>query len=299
MISNNTYFNVLCSYAYLNKDDKFSTRFTNLSREGIANTMIDSGAFTIFNSKTGGKGLDLNGYCSYLERWAPYVEKYVMLDVIQNETESKYNYETMLTRGFNPMFVFIMADNDMSYLKDACLRNEHVCVAGGVTTKGDWIKQRYQQVFKNQPCLIHGLGFVKWPDMYQLPLHSVDSASWGHSVVYGLVPWFEPGEGLKTIDNKVLVSGKKPKLSPGLIEAFEKVKASPREALDYRNYRSGMKGLNAYMSAVAFLEYQKYSYDNGVRVFMAIGSDEQLKLVAGIQEQYEAGKLDWKTNPLI
>jgi len=260
--------------------------------------MIDSGAYTIFNAKTGGKGLDLNGYCTYLEQWAPYTEKYVMLDVINNDKETKYNYETMLARGFNPMFVFTRLDNDWAYLKDATNKNEHVCVAGGTISKAEWMQQRYQRVYKNNPCKTHGLGFVKWPEMYQLPLHSVDSASWGHSVVYGLIPWFEPGVGLKTIDNKALVSGKKLKLPPGLIEAFEKVKASPKEALDFRNYRSGMKGLNAYMSTLAFLEYQKYSYNNGLRVFMAIGAESQLRLVAGIQEQYEAGKLDWKTNPL-
>ena len=93
--------------------------------KGIANVMIDSGAFTIYNSKTVSK-LNLDSYCNYLEDNAHKVEKYVMLDVVKDKEKTKANYETMLNRGFNPMFVFTEYDNDWGYVRKAVKNQKHL-----------------------------------------------------------------------------------------------------------------------------------------------------------------------------
>ncbi len=151
--------------------------------------MIDSGAFTLFNSTNGKMGwLNIDNYCKFLDTFGQFSEKYVMLDVINNHEASKDNYELMLKRDLNPMFVFTTYDNDYTYLKQAVARNPHICVAGGVTSYRQWMQKRYQDVYKNTQALMHGLGFVKFPDMLQLPLHSVDSSSWVQaSQVFGAI----------------------------------------------------------------------------------------------------------------
>lgn len=93
--------------------------------------MIDSGAFTKHNAKGNFDHINLDSYCSFLDEFAPFADKYVMLDVIGNRNLSVCNYETMLKRGLNPMFVFTTYDTDFAYLREAVRNNRDICVAGG------------------------------------------------------------------------------------------------------------------------------------------------------------------------
>ena len=146
MKSNDTYLNILVSYAYTGTSKDFNSLAIKQSEDGIANVMIDSGAFTIFNSKKKTK-LNLDNYCKYLEQNAHKVEKYVMLDVIKNEKATKENYETMLRRGFNPMFVFTEYDTDWSYMSDTIKNQKHLCI-GGVANRGDWMLKGIKMYIK-------------------------------------------------------------------------------------------------------------------------------------------------------
>ena len=200
--------------------------------------MIDSGAFTLFNSTNGKMGwLNIDNYCKFLDTFGQFSEKYVMLDVINNHEASKDNYELMLKRDLNPMFVFTTYDNDYTYLKQAVARNPHICVAGGVTSYRQWMQKRYQDVYKNTQALMHGLGFVKFPDMLQLPLHSVDSSSWVQaSQVFGILRYFDEGmKGPRYID----VLKRKVALPEQIKQLLDKFKVTPKIALlSYSNFGS-------------------------------------------------------------
>ena len=291
MKSNDTHLNILISYAYAGKNKSFNDLIIGESLNGTANVMLDSGAFTLFNAKQKRDWLTLDSYCRYLDDNAHKVEKYVMLDVIGNDEASKYNYEEMIRREYNPMFVFTMADNDFSYLKHAALNNEHICVAGGVTTKGDWITKRIQDVYNHTQSKIHALGYVTFPKMYQLPLHSVDSSSWVQSSqVYGILNYFD--EGMKGLSYRDILTRKKP-MPTKLQLIFEQLKITPKMFSNLENHK-GSKSIAVLINTIAYIEYQKYSKRLGINLFLAIANSHQAKTVLYLNEEIMKGTMTYE-----
>lgn len=283
MKSNNTHFNILVSYAYTGKAPKFNDAVMNESVKGNANVMIDSGAFTIYNAKKVSK-LNLDSYCTYLETNAHKVEKYVMLDVIKNEQKTRQNYHTMLDRGFNPMYVFTEYDNDWEFLNEAVQNQKHLCVAGGVTNRGDWMLKRYQDVYKNSKADIHALGFVQYNDIFRLPLHSVDSSSWlQSSEVYGILNWFE--DKIKSV-RYIDILTKKKKMPIGLKQALEELKVTPKDFSDLDNHK-GARSIGTMLNAVAYTKYQQYAKRLGLNLFLAIANTHQLNVLLYINDNLD------------
>lgn len=283
MKSNNTHFNILVSYAYTGKAPKFNDAVMNESVKGNANVMIDSGAFTIYNAKKVSK-LNLDSYCTYLETNAHKVEKYVMLDVIKNEQKTRQNYHTMLDRGFNPMYVFTEYDNDWEFLNEAVQNQKHLCVAGGVTNRGDWMLKRYQDVYKNSKADIHALGFVQYNDIFRLPLHSVDSSSWlQSSEVYGILNWFE--DKIKSV-RYIDILTKKKKMPIGLKQALEELKVTPKDFSDLDNHK-GARSIGTMLNAVAYTKYQQYAKRLGLNLFLAIANTHQLNVLLYINNNLD------------
>jgi hypothetical protein len=281
--SNNTHFNILVSYAYTGKAPKFNDAVMNESVKGNANVMIDSGAFTIYNAKKVSK-LNLDSYCTYLETNAHKVEKYVMLDVIKNEQKTRQNYHTMLDRGFNPMYVFTEYDNDWEFLNEAVQNQKHLCVAGGVTNRGDWMLKRYQDVYKNSKADIHALGFVQYNDIFRLPLHSVDSSSWlQSSEVYGILNWFE--DKIKSV-RYIDILTKKKKMPIGLKQALEELKVTPKDFSDLDNHK-GARSIGTMLNAVAYTKYQQYAKRLGLNLFLAIANTHQLNVLLYINDNLD------------
>lgn len=291
MQSNNTHFNILVSYAWLGGGGTFTKTLFEASKNGKINLMIDSGAFTKFNSNTQYKHINLESYCNFLKIYGEYCEKYVMLDVIANEEESKRNYEYMLDEGLNPMFVYTMFDNDYKYLKQAVANNPHVCVAGGVTTKGDWIVKRYQDVFMKTQAKIHALGYVKYPQMFQLPLNSVDSSSWAQSSqIYGGLVWYD--NGLKIVPHKDILTNKiKPDIK--LIEVLEKLKVTPKVFSNLENHKGG-KSLGTLLSIIANTELQKVAKRNDLNFFLSIINERQLLQMIHVNDSWTDGTLTYE-----
>ena len=299
MKSNNTYLNLLGSYAYLGKSKSFCDIFFNASKEGRINTMIDSGAFTLFNSKEGKLNwLTLDNYCKFLEVYSKHTEKYVMLDVINNHNQSKINYELMLKRGLNPMFVFTSLDNDYTYLKEAVTNNKHLCVAGGTTTKGEWMSKRFQDVYLKTQAKIHGLGYVKFPSIYQLPLHSVDSSTWIQGAqAFGHIFYFD--NGLSAITYKDILKNKK-KLPNKVIEQLDKFKVTPKQFSNLDNHK-GSNSIETMLSIDAYISYQKYSKERGINLFLAGSSKNNIEDILYVDENLNNNTLTfdkWKTKKL-
>ena len=214
-----------------------------------------------------------------------------MLDVIGNDDASKDNYETMVQRGYNPMFVFTMADNDFDYLKQARQNNEHICVAGGVTSKGDWTLKRIQDVYRITKGKLHGLGFVSYPKMYKLPLHSVDSSSWVQSSqVYGNLSYFD--NGMKGVSYRDVLTRKK-RIPTRLKEILEQLKITPKMFSDLENHKGG-KSIATLTNTLAYIEYQKYSKRLGINLFLAIANQAQANTILYVDEQLKKGTLTYE-----
>lgn len=290
MKSNNTHLNILISYAYCGKSKSFNDLVIGESMKGIANVMIDSGAFTIYNSKTVSK-LNLDSYCNYLEDNAHKVEKYVMLDVVKDKEKTKANYETMLNRGFNPMFVFTEYDNDWEYVRKAVKNQKHLCVAGGVTNRGEWMLKRYQDVYKNTKADIHGLGFVQYNDIFRLPLHSVDSSSWVQtSQVYGILSYFD--SGIKGVAYRDILTRKK-KMPQKLQMILEQLKVTPKVFSNIENHK-GSKSIATLINTMAYIEFQKYAKRLGLNLFLAIANAAQANSIFFLNEELTKGTLTYE-----
>lgn len=286
MKSNDTYLNLLASFAYLGKQKPFCEKIFNESKNGNVNLMIDSGAFTLFNAKDKSSWLTLDNYCSFLDNYGYLSEKYVMLDVIGNDEKSKENYEIMLNRGFNPMFVFTMADNDFDYLQNAVNNNPHLCVAGGVTTKGDWMTKRFQDVYSKTQAKIHGLGYVTYPKIFQLPLASVDSSSLIQApAVFGTINYFD--NGLKSIRYIDILKGHK-KMPKKLMEMLEMVKITPKQFSNLENHKGG-RSIAILLSVIAYVEYQKLAKTQDLNLFLAVANEDQLNSILDANEQIISG----------
>jgi len=290
--SNNTYLNILVSYAYLGKSKSFTQNVFDRSKAGDINVMIDSGAFTLFNCKDAKMNwLTLDSYCKFLDAYGNYSEKYVMLDVINKHNESKDNYEVMIKRGLNPMYVFTNFDNDYTYLKQAVQNNKHICVAGGVTSYREWMQKRYQDVYLQTKANIHGLGFVKFPDMYQLNLYSVDSSSWIQGAqAFGKLYFFQE-DGLKSILYPQILRDRKA-MPKGLIKILDKLKVSPKEFSELSNHR-GRLSIASLLSLVANIQYQKYSKERGLDLFLACANSINIDDIVYVDEQLRNNTLTY------
>lgn len=290
MKSNNTHLNILISYAYCGKSKSFNDLVIGESLKGNANVMIDSGAFTIYNSKTVSK-LNLDSYCNYLEDNAHKVEKYVMLDVVKDKEKTKDNYQTMLDRGFNPMFVFTEYDDDWEFVRKAVKNQKHLCVAGGVTNRGEWMLKRYQDVYKNTKADIHGLGFVQYNDIFRLPLHSVDSSSWVQtSQVYGILSYFD--NGIKGVAYRDILTRKR-KMPEKLKMLLEQIKVTPKNFSDLENHK-GSKSIATLINTMAYIEFQKYAKRLGLNLFLAIANSAQANSIFFLNEELTKGTLTYE-----
>lgn len=166
--------------------------------------LIDSGAFTDFHMqrKAAARGasyvpLRLDDYIAWLKDTQSMWWQYIMLDVIRNPLASQQNLKRMVAAGLKPMPVFTYPEK-IEAVPELVALNPHVCVSGGTDAARSFMHQRFHRVFdaSEGKALIHGLAFVKYPDIYQLPLHSVDSSTWTAGKRFGTIHRYERREGM-------------------------------------------------------------------------------------------------------
>lgn len=279
--SNDTYLNILASYAYLNGKG-LAERLAKISSAGEANIMIDSGAFTAHNASGNFSHVNVEQYTDFCLQYEPYFEKFVMLDVLGNEAASKKNYEYMVARGATPMFVLTVFDNDFDYLRSTMKVTPHICVATA-GRKNDWAIKRYQDAYKqtNGQCLTHALGFITYPRMLQIPIVSADSSSWKASALrFGNLQYFD--NGLKSLSVKNLYRGKEP-IPKKLREVLEFCGVTPAMFRNTENHK-GNFSIACYISTFTNLMLARYCYKRGLRYFLAINNEPDIDKILYIYE---------------
>lgn len=283
--SNNTPLNLLASFAYLGRNKSFCSAFFNTHRNGTANCMIDSGAFTKLNAKEARSWLTLDSYCDFLGEYQGLCEKYVSLDVIGNEKATKQNYETMVHRGLSPMFVLTMFDNDWTYLKSTMRVNRHCCVAGGTMTKGPWLIKRFQDAVKHTDgeIQIHGLGYVTYPNILRAPIVSGDSSSWdvGARKFGNIRVWTM--KGVQGASYREYWDGKKMPLE--VRRALDRIEVTPAEFVKKSN-NCGGSSIGYLLSILAYLEFQRFAYRYGRRLFLAVNSESCVQKILWANENF-------------
>ena len=284
---NSNKLNVLLSYAFLRKSKSLERVMLDLADKGYINLLIDSGAFTAYKS---GEPIDIDTYIEACKRYESKVWKYIALDVIWDNKGTEENLNKMVKAGLKPIPV-LTADSNIELINDYVNINENVCVAGGTICKGDWMKQRYQQA-ASRGAKVHGLGFVKFPDVYRLPLYSVDSSAWTVGQVFGNAVKFDTTKGFTTFAAKELMKPKASTIPKELQCMWVDAGLSPSQRMNKELYM-GRQSFNNYSTVNAYLDFQNFSKTKGLQYFFACsGLSWFYVIVALLPSRRATGK--WK-----
>lgn len=297
---NDTSFNLLFSYAYVGKGNSEILEYIeDKSINGDVDIMIDSGAFTRYGYEMKGSHqgdwITLDNYCKWLDVHGNNFHKYVMMDKIGDDVQSRKNYEEMLKRGYNPMYVWTTFDKDYDYLKYAIDNNPEICVAGG--KNNDYFKQRFQQAYKisNGKADIHALAFFKFPMIYRLPIMSTDATSWLSAPHRWNSIFCYIGNGCyKRYDSiQDVLKGLK-RHDKALIDSLKFANVTVQ---DFKNdYARGGYSLANYLSEIAILQVQDYAWrTKRLRVYLS-GAQRMpiLKSLDYIRTHLKEGGLNYR-----
>lgn len=143
------------------------------------NTMLDSGAFSAFNS---GKVIDFDELCE--EAKDPYWKHIVGLDVIGDGVASLENNLKMKARGLHTIPVFHGGD-DWDILMEYKKQFDYIGIGGRPRNKvirTQWLDQCFARVW---PIKIHAFGCAQEDILMKWPFYSADTASWHKGASFG------------------------------------------------------------------------------------------------------------------
>lgn len=154
----------------------------------------DSGAFTQW---TTGRHVNLDDYCQWVDRWQHLFTVYANLDVIGSAARTADNYQTMVDRGFSPLYVVSPATP--GDVIDAAPPGP--AALGGLTRVGRqkvnvarWIRWASNKL--GQRSHIHAFGVTDLPLITSSPnVTSTDSTTWMAGFKYGAVSIWRPRLG--------------------------------------------------------------------------------------------------------
>jgi hypothetical protein len=278
---------VLYSYSYLRgSKDGVDELLASLSPH--MDILIDSGAFTDFQMqrKAAARGtsylpLRLDDYIAWLKDTGPLWWQYIMLDVIRNPEASRINLARMVKAGLRPMPVFTYPEK-LEAVPELCAINEHLCVSGGTDAARSFMHQRFHRVYEASEgkAKIHGLAFVKYPDIYQLPLYSVDSSTWTAGKRFGTVHRYEPRLGMvggpwqKTLavkkDAATILHLRRCNITPDIL----RTRAKPHWDTN--------DGIAATVTTNAHLQFFRHAHSLGRHYFLAATCSYQLFEIAAV-----------------
>jgi len=291
---NNIEVNVLASYEYLRGKGIRTTFADNVFQDhknGKINLMVDSGAFSVFQNNK--ERIKIEDYNAFLKSYHEECNKYVMLDVIGDQKETELNFKRMVKNNLRPMFVATMKDKDLNLLSSSMEVNRDICVAGGFTSKGNWLKKRFQDIYKktNNQAQIHGLAYVNFKDIFRLPLKSVDSSSWTSGKRYGTLSYFIEGHGVKSCQAGEILTGKG--LTPTLKKLFNKYKVKQKHFKG--QYMTGNKSVIVFFCILCHYQYQVYAKKQKLDYFLAIASNADYLGYMKFIELYKKNELSYES----
>lgn len=272
--------NILVSYAYIRQGTWFEKGLKPLANE--INFLLDSGAFTAFQSENftaeKGKGISLSNYISFLRQNKTSFWQYIQLDRIGDPIQTLQNFNEMQQAGLNPMGVLTLG-MDYGLVNELTKKNKYYCVAGGVGTRLDFALSRYQKAHQQNPNgKIHALGFVRFPEMFQCPIYSVDSSSSSAGRRYGNIQFYQKNKGVKSRPAREVITDKTNKhqdIKEDLLNCGVTTSVLANNfSLDF-----GVSLLSGYN---AYLNFAEECNERGKRYFFVITGLSQLCGILGV-----------------
>ncbi len=268
--------NILWSYAYLKSANSY--RIIDVLTS-CSNVLIDSGAFTAYQT---GKEITIDQYIEACKRYFHgRVWQYIMLDKIKNPAGTRMHLKKMYEAGLTPMPVWVVGMEE-SEVKDLVAYNPHICVAGGVGSGDDFAHYRYQAAFRasEKTAKIHSLGFLRWPDVFRLPLFSGDSSTYSNGSRWGVFARFSPQKGVEClrIDNITK--------DPVFLQWMKKCDV-PDEVIYGAKMNTGGDSFLTFNTVFAHIKYSQFCLAKGFRYFWAIPDAAWLNRLAATIYAYQ------------
>jgi hypothetical protein len=294
-------FNFLFSFAYLSPDvavnssAKALKKFNELSMVMANNTcvLIDSGAYTAYTRR---RVIDLKKYIKECRRYErENVWNYIQLDKVKDHQVSTRNLNRMLDAGLKPMPVLTM---DMSLnradpLSKIC--DGWVCVAGGVGTPDKWAWRRYQETFRisNKKAKIHALGFMRHPDLFRLPLASVDASTWCTGQKFGILKVYHKRDGLiQCMSRDFRTLGSK-KADPRILQYFARCGIGSDKIID-GSFNHGHRAFVTQATIHSYLQFAKHCHERGMKMFFVLTDVMDLLALLCVDEANRGSWFDHK-----
>ena len=174
-----TKLNILIAYPYCNEP------VVDLLKKFPKNDLrfvLDSGAFTAWKS---GNPIELDDYCTFLEKLPIKPWRYFTLDVIGDPDKTAVNFEKMLQRGFNPIPIYQPGEDIKAF--DYFYSKSDVVAIGGIN--GFRGKKRKGYIHGAMKVAngrkVHLLGFTNMDYIKLYKPYMCDSSTWENGARYG------------------------------------------------------------------------------------------------------------------
>lgn len=160
--------------------------------------MLDSGAFTIMNSK---KPINFNPV-EYAKEYAKHIRENDIELFLELDIEGVFGFDVYRDclhilqdiTGREPIYVFHKW-RGIEYYEELVKQKDYVAlgdvsVGGGSRKLYDYFPWFVEKAHENN-CKVHGLAFTSIPSLRYMPFDSVDSSSWCSSSRFDRVPKFD------------------------------------------------------------------------------------------------------------
>ena len=274
--------NILWSYAYL-KNEKSYSLIRALPE--VSNILIDCGAFTAWMT---GKEITIEKYIEVCkQRFHGKVWQYIALDKIRVPAETRTNLAKMLDAGLTPMPVYVEG-MDLTEIPVMVKLNQHICVPGGTKSSNDFIHHRIQSAHKASEgkAKIHALGFLRFPDVFQLPLFSGDSSSYSASSRFGKFFRFSPRTGPSSH------SFEKVTKSQEFLQYINRCNV-PKDLLYSKMFNSGEKSFLVLNTVFIHIQYSRFCLERGFKYFWAISEIAWVNKIAAVLNAWQVDHFDY------
>ena len=193
--------NVLQAFPYMKKD-------SHLYVDKCKNFLMDSGAFTMMNSKNK-KNFDIK---DYVKKYGNYIKEHNINNFIELDIDGVYGtsvyvdclHELQDITGKNPIKVF-HTWRGLEYFKELTKKEKMICIGGLVVKQ---IKQSDYEIFTSliniaheNGCKVHGLGLTDSRMLRKYDFDSVDSSRFTGTSRFGEFYKFD-GHGIIALRSK-------------------------------------------------------------------------------------------------
>lgn len=270
--------NILMSYYYMRRDLRLQEWLKSLAP--YANVMIDSGAFTNLNNKhkalKEGKQpneVTLKEVIEAYKRLHGNVWGYIQLDVIYDPPGTLNNLKTMFNAGLTPIPVFTSTEKVVNI--DQYVAYNPIVALGGIAggAPGNtpaYAINRMRLLWEKtqQKIRLHSLGWIKLPEIWDLPVLFCDSSSYCAGGRFGSFAVYSPRTGFSTASYKDIINKPNGRGARLMLGELRKAGVSIADIKDSTNYRR-VYGIPSLFTVFNYVKFHVDATRRGLSYFFA------------------------------